>query len=196
MGQCYAAISNNLREAQSFGYIEELFVSKNRFIFLTISSAFYTFVKSFLRLLLIFLVSWSLSDQILSIQDISKLLAVCCVTLISFIGISMIGLTIILIYKKGDYLSLIFVGGSLIISGAIYPNDVLPQTLIYLSELLPLTHALDIIRNELVEEESRNSSYLATLKLVFLSIFYLALGYLCISKAIDFSRKKGTFSHY
>ena len=108
----------------------------------------------------------------------------------------MIGLTIILIYKKGDYLSLIFVGGSLIISGAIYPNDVLPQTLIYLSELLPLTHALDIIRNELVEEGSRNSSYLATLKLVFLSIFYLVLGYLCISKAIDFSRKKGTFSHY
>ena len=108
----------------------------------------------------------------------------------------MIGLTIILIYKKGDYLSLIFVGGSLIISGAIYPNDVLPQSLILLSELLPLTHALDIIRNELVEEGYGVSSYLAALKLVFLAILYLILGYLCVSKAIDISREKGTFSHY
>lgn len=196
MGQCYAAISNNLREAQSFGYIEELFVSKNRFIFLSISSTFYTFAKSFLRLVLIFIVSWFLSDQTLSIQDIFKLFAVCCVTLISFIGISMIGLAIILIYKKGDYLSLIFVGGSVIISGTIYPNDVLPQILIYFSELLPLTHALDIIRNELVEEGFQNSSYLAVSKLVFLAILYLVLGYLCISKAIDISRIKGTFSHY
>jgi len=196
MGQCYAAIGNNLREAQSFGYIEELFVSKNRFIFLSISSAFYTFVKSFLRLLLIFIVSWGLSDQILSMQDIITLLAVCCVTLMAFIGISMIGLTIILIYKKGDYLSLIFVGGSLIISGAIYPNDVLPQIFIYLSELLPLTHALEIIRNELVEEGIANSSYFAVLKLSFLAIFYLVLGYLFISKAVDVSRRKGTLSHY
>ena len=102
MGQCYLAISNNLREAQSFGYIEELFVSKNRFIFLSISSAFYTFAKSFLRLLLIFIVSWALSNQALSFEDIFILLAVCCITLISFIGISMVGLAIILIYKKGD----------------------------------------------------------------------------------------------
>lgn len=196
MGQCYAAISNNLREAQSFGYIEELFVSKNRFIFLTISSAFYTFAKSFFRLLLIFIVSWSLSDQILSVEDVFILLAVCCVTLVAFIGISMIGLTIILIYKKGDYLSLIFVGGSVIVSGAIYPNDVLPQSLIYFSELLPLTHTLDIIRNELVEEGVGSSSYHEAFKLLFLAILYLVLGYLCISKAIDLSRKKGTFSHY
>ena len=196
MGQSYAAISNNLREAQSFGYIEELFVSKNRFIFLSISSVFYTFVKSFLRLLLIFIVSWALSDQILSIQDIITLLAVCCITLVAFIGISMIGLSIILIYKKGDYLSLVFVGGSLIISGAIYPNDVLPQIFIYLSELMPLTHALDIIRNELVEESNVNSSYFSALKLIFLAILYIVLGYLSISRAIDTSRKKGTLSHY
>jgi ABC-2 type transport system permease protein len=196
MGQCYAAISTNLREAQSFGYIEELFVSKNRFVFLSISSAFYTFVKSFLRLLLIFIVSWALSDQTLLVEDIFILLAVCCITLVAFIGISMIGLSIILIYKKGDYLSLIFVGGSLIISGAIYPNNVLPQSLIYISELLPLTHTLDIIRNELVEEGVGSSSYHAALKLIFLSIIYLVIGYTSISKAIDISRKKGTFSHY
>ena len=159
-------------------------------------TAFYTFTKSFLRLLLIFIVSWALSNQALSFEDICILLAVCCITLISFIGISMVGLAIILIYTKGDYLSLIFVGGSLIISGAIYPNDVLPQILIYFSEFLPLTHALDIIRNELVEKGVNNSSYLAILKLVFLAFLYLLLGYLSISKAIDISRKKGTFSHY
>ena len=43
MGQCYSSVTLNLREAQSFGYIEELYVTKNKFIFLSISSVLYTF---------------------------------------------------------------------------------------------------------------------------------------------------------
>ncbi len=196
MGQCYSSVTLNLREAQSFGYIEELYVTKNKFIFLSISSVLYSFMKAFIRLLVIFIVSWYLSDQILSIQDILKLLIICFVTLLSFIGISMIGLSIILIYKKGDYLSLIFIGGSLIISGAIYPNNVLPQFLIYISELLPLTHALDLIRIELVELSSQTTSSLIAFKLLGLAIAYLIIGYISISKALDYTRKKGNLADY
>ena len=196
MGQCYSSVTLNLREAQSFGYIEELYVTKNKFIFLSISSVLYTFTKAFTRLLVIFIVSWYMSDQVLSIQDILKLLIICFDTLLSFIGISMIGLSIILIYKKGDYLSLVFVGGSLIISGAIYPNNVLPQFLIYISELLPLTHALDLIRIELVELTSQSTSSLMAAKLLILALAYLIIGYISISRALDHTRKKGNLADY
>ena len=196
MGQCYASITNNLREAQSFGFLEELYVSDNKFLAIFLSACAYTFVKSFIRLVIIFLISWFLSNQMLSIENILFLLAICILSLISFIGIALIGISIILVFKKGDYLSFIFVGGSLILSGAIYPNDVLPEYLILFAEALPLTHTLEIIRNELVEISSEPSANYPIMKLVVLSIFYLLLGYVLAIKSLSFSRQKGNVGDY
>ena len=196
MGQCYASITNNLREAQSFGFIEELYVSDNKFLTIFLSACAYTFVKSFTRLVIIFLISWYLSNQMLSIENILFLLAICVLSLISFIGIALIGISIILVFKKGDYLSFIFVGGSLILSGAIYPNDVLPEYLILFAEVLPLTHTLEIIRYELVEISSESSSNYSIIKLVALSIFYLLLGYFLSIQSLQYSREKGNLGDY
>ena len=196
MGQCYASITNNLREAQSFGFIEELYVSDNKFLTIFLSACAYTFVKSFTRLVIIFLIFWYLSNQILSVENILFLLAICVLSLISFIGIALIGISIILVFKKGDYLSFIFVGGSFILSGAIYPNDVLPEYLILFAEVLPLTHTLEIIRYELVEISSESSPIYSIIKLVALSIFYLLLGYFLAIQSLRYSREKGSLGDY
>ena len=84
----------------------------------------------------------------------------------------------------------------MILSGAIYPNDILPEYLILFAEVLPLTHTLEIIRYELVEISSEPSANYAIMKLVALSIFYLLLGYVLAIKSLSFSRQKGNLGDY
>lgn len=196
MGQCYGTVINNLRESQSFGYIEEMYITDNKFIFLCIAPVFYAFVKSFIRLIIIFGISWYLAGSILNTFDLILLLILCFITLVAFIGISLLGVSIILVFKKGDYLSLIFIGGSLLISGAIYPNEVLPEILIKISEILPLTHTLELTRDLLILENSSNFNHTSMLKLIFLSSLYLVCGYTVAKKSLKYSRKKGIFSDY
>ena len=196
MGQCYGSVINNLRESQSFGYIEEMYTSDNKFIFLCIAPVFYAFVKSSIRLIIIFGISWYLAGSILNIFNLILLLALCFITLIGFIGISLFGISIILVFKKGDYLSLIFIGGSFLISGAIYPNEVLPEILIKISEVLPLTHTLELTRDLLILENSSSLNYISMLKLISLSSLYLVCGYTVAIKSLKYARKKGIFSDY
>ena len=196
MGQCYGSVINNLRESQSFGYIEEMYTSDNKFIFLCIAPVFYAFVKSSIRLIIIFGISWYLAGSILNIFNLILLLVLCFITLIGFIGISLLGISIILVFKKGDYLSLIFIGGSFLISGAIYPNEVLPEILIKISEVLPLTHTLELTRDLLILENSSSLNYISMLKLISLSSLYLVCGYTVAIKSLKYARKKGIFSDY
>ena len=84
----------------------------------------------------------------------------------------------------------------MILSGAIYPNDVLPEYLILFAEVLPLTHTLEIIRYELVEISSESSPNYPIIKLVALSIFYLLMGYFLAIKSLRYSREKGSLGDY
>jgi len=147
-------------------------------------------------LIIIFGISWYLAGSILNIFNLILLLALCFITLIGFIGISLFGISIILVFKKGDYLSLIFIGGSFLISGAIYPNEVLPEILIKISEVLPLTHTLELTRDLLILENSSSLNYISMLKLISLSSLYLVCGYTVAIKSLKYARKKGIFSDY
>ena len=63
-----------------------------------------------------------------------------------FIGIAFLSCSFVLVYKQADpvnYFTNIIVT---LLSGIIYPVSVLPESIIKLSEVIPSTHSLEIIR--------------------------------------------------
>ena len=144
IGQCYSSITNGLREAQSFGYLEEVY-SNDNFLDNTFTIMLCIY-KIFFRVLLIFIISWHLSGESLGLKDILMVLFISIISTAPFLGIGLLGASIILKFKKGDYLPLLFIGGSMILSGAVYPNEVIPDILKNFANILPLTHSLELLR--------------------------------------------------
>ena len=195
IGQCYSSITNVLREAQSFGYLEEVY-SNDKFLVITLSPICYAFTKSFFRVLLIFIISWHLSGQSLGFTDILVVLVISIISVAPFLGIGLLGASIILKFKKGDYLPLIFIGGSMILSGAVYPNDVIPDILKSFANILPLTHSLELLRGTLIQDLSLNQLITPILWFAVLTITYILLGIFVFARVVRNCRKDGSFADY
>ena len=195
IGQCYSSITNGLREAQSFGYLEEVY-SNDNFLVITLSPLCYAFTKSFFRVLLIFIISWHLSGESLGVEDILMVLVISIISIAPFIGIGLLGASIILKFKKGDYLPLFFIGGSMILSGAVYPNDVIPDILKSFANILPLTHSLELLRGMLIQDLSLNQLIIPILWFSSLTIIYIMLGIYVFRKVIRNCLKDGSFADY
>ena len=195
IGQCYSSITNGLREAQSFGYLEDLY-SNDNFLVIIFSPICYAFTKSFFRVLLIFIISWYLSGEVLGIKDILIVLFISIISVTPFLGIGLLGASIILKFKKGDYLPLLFIGGSMILSGAVYPNDVIPDILKSFANILPLTHSLELLRGMLIQDLSLKQLMIPVLWFASLTITYTLLGIYVFGRVIRNCLKDGSFADY
>ena len=195
IGQCYSSITNGLREAQSFGYLEEVY-SNDNFLVITLSPLCYAFIKSFFRVLFIFIISWYLSGESFGFNDILMVLVISIISIAPFVGIGLLGASIILKFKKGDYLPLFFIGGSMILSGAVYPNDVIPNILNSFANILPLTHSLELLRGMLIQDLSFNQLIVPILWFTSLTIIYILLGIYTFGKVVQNCLKDGSFADY
>lgn len=195
IGQCYSSITNGLREAQSFGYLEEIY-SNDNFLAITLSPLCYAFTKSFFRVLLIFIISWHLSGESLGLKDILMVLFISIISTAPFLGIGLLGASIILKFKKGDYLPLLFIGGSMILSGAVYPNEVIPDILKNFANILPLTHSLELLRGMLIQDLSLNQLIIPILWFASLTTIYIFAGMYVFRKVIRNCLRDGSFADY
>ena len=113
-----------------------------------------------------------------------------------FLGIGLLGASIILKFKKGDYLPLLFIGGSMILSGAVYPNDVIPDILKSFANILPLTHSLELLRGMLIQDLSLKQLIIPVLWFASLTITYTLLGIYVFGRVIRSCLKDGSFADY
>ncbi len=104
----------------------------------------------------------------------------------SFIGFSMISVSLTLLFKKNIFSYLLSVA-SFLLAGISFPVEVLHSSLIYLAKLLPLTHL-----NTFSRASFSNQIDLESLKyLIFLSILYPIIGVLLLSVSEKFVKKRG-----
>jgi ABC-2 type transport system permease protein len=73
-------------------------------------------------------------------------------SLLAFSAIGMLSATFTVLFKRGDPLPWLFGSGSWLLGGVLYPSDVLPSSLQYVAELLPITHALRGLRAALLTD--------------------------------------------
>ena len=123
-------------------------------------------------------------------------LVISIISVAPFLGIGLLGASIILKFKKGDYLPLIFIGGSMILSGAVYPNDVIPDILKSFANILPLTHSLELLRGTLIQDLSLNQLITPILWFAVLTITYILLGIFVFARVVRNCRKDGSFADY
>jgi ABC-2 type transport system permease protein len=189
------AIGESIRQGQTTGTLELMLLSPTRLIVTLLSSSLWSYVFASLRVL-VYLVVGAMLGMRFEHANVPFALLSLVLAIISFNALGLFTASVIIMMKRGNPLGWALRVSSMVLSGVYYPVDVLPAWLRPLGQLLPLTHALELLRRSLLLGEGFTQLWGDLLILAGLTIVLLPLGVLACHLAIRVARTDGSLSHY
>lgn len=112
-------------------------------------------------------------------------------TAIAYIGLGMALQSIILLLRKGSFLCTIAYQVSIVFGGIYFPIDLLPKFMFWISQLLPITHALKIIRYA-ITHTGQAQPWSVFVPLLVTSFIYFGIGLFALQKSLAYTRQNGS----
>jgi len=141
------SLSTSIRNAQAFGYIDNLLHSKRNIFFVMLCMLAFPYMKGNLKFILYLFFACLISDFSLPLYVYVLASLILFASSLFLLGISFISGAFVLVYKQADpvnYMSNILIS---LFSGIIYPVSVLPDYLQAISEIIPVTYSLELLRS-------------------------------------------------
>lgn len=191
------ALTVSLREAQSFGYVEILFISRINPSYLFFCTSIYPFIKSILKFLFYILFLQIIGKyNFLPISLIISFMLLLAM-IIPFMALSFLSLSFVLYFKQADPINFIINLMLSIFSGILYPVSVLPLFMQNISYIIPLTSQLNSARHVLITNSMDEYifSNLFFMHIAF-SILFLLICIKFFKITINKVKIRGTISTY
>jgi ABC-2 type transport system permease protein len=116
--------------------------------------------------------------------------------MLAFLPLTLLVAAAVMIVKQAGNIATFLISGLALASGSFFPVSILPTWIRWISDVQPLTPALELARHELVGGVISGSAWLPTAKLAAFAIVLMPLSILAISSAIRFCRARGTLIEY
>ena len=160
-------------------------------------SFLYPIFFSLFRMFIFFIFAILFFDLTISFQNLGFIFLAIFLTLISFIGIGLLAGAYTISFKRGNPLSSVTQLSIVIISGIIFPVDLLPHWLQTFSNFIPITHSAELLRYLFLENsEINNFVFIKLFYLILSALILIILGNLLINLAIKTGKKNGTLMFY
>ncbi len=190
------SFANQIRSAQMMGTLEALLVTPTSVPSILFSSSLYNFLFTSIRVILYIAIGALLLGLRLHITSLFAFLLVMTLTILAFSGIGLLSAAFIIVFKQGSPISWLMGTASGLLGGVFYPVSVLPAWLKPFSFLLPITHALEAMRQVLL-----NGAGLGAVinEITILSLFVMILlptGLQSFGYGLKIARKEGSLIHY
>lgn len=197
----YLTISTNtfateIRTSQVVGTLESLLVTPTSISTILLSSHFYKLLSTSLRILTYFLIGVFLFGIQLQPVNLFALIVTFLLTLLPFFGLGLISASFILVFKQGNPIGSLLAMSSGLLAGVIYPVTVLPSWLKPFSDILPITHGLEAMRQILLNGAGLHEINHQLVFLFLLSILFLTAGFTAIYYGLNIAKKEGSLLHY
>lgn len=191
------SLTSSLREAQSFGFVEILFISKVDAVYIFLCSSLYPFIKSFVKFIFYIFLLQIIGDYNFLLISIIISFALFLIMIIPFMALSFLALSFVLYFKQADPINFIINLMLSIFSGILYPVSVLPPFMQSISNFIPLTSQLNSARYVLINN-SIDAYIFSNLFFIhiFFSIFFLFVSFRVFKVTIDRVKRRGTISTY
>lgn len=190
------SFSQSLRQEQFLNTLEPLLVtpvSTPRFL---IGSSLWDFLYATVRVALYLGVGAAFFGFRLSQTRLAPALAVLVLTLLAFMGLGVFAASFIMRFKRGNPVTWIMEATSNLLGGVLFPLAALPPGLKRAAFFIPMTHALEGLRQALLMGAGWN---VIVPQLVWLSVFIAViwpLGVFTFGRAVRRARADGTLGHY
>ena len=190
-----AGIGSRVREGQMMGTLELMVLSPNRLGLVLLSSGLWSHAQATLSIA-VYLVAGVLLGMDLSRAHVPMALASVALSVAAFNALGLIAASVVIIIKQGNPVSL-FVGlASALLAGVVYPVSVLPGWLQAVAQLLPLTHALELVRRSVLLGEGPATLLPSFLALTLLTAVLAPLGLWLCHRAVRIAQTDGSLSQY
>ena len=193
-----SGFASEIRQAQVLGTLEALLVTPTSVSTILMSSCLYSFLQTSLRVLLylgagVLLFGLKLTITLSGLMAVVVILAL---TIISFIGIGMTSAAFIIVFKQGSPIAWLVGTASGLLGGVLYPVNVLPGWIEPFSFLLPITHALEAMRQIMLNGVGLAAVNSQAKALTLFALVLFPLGLIAFAYGLRQARKEGSLVHY
>lgn len=189
------AIGGSVRQGQVTGTLELMLISPTRASTALVSSGLYSHIAA-AGTIVVYLAVGVLLGLRFGQANVPVALAAFILLVISCNALGLIGAAAVLVLKQGNPVNWIVSGASLVLGGVFYPTSALPAGLEAVSQLLPITHALEILRRSLLLGEGFDVLWPRFIALSALVAIYLPLGLWACHVAVDRAREDGSLAEF
>jgi ABC-2 type transport system permease protein len=136
----------SIRTAQMTGTFEAMLTTRAGIGALVAGSSIYTLVFSTLRSALLVAFGGAIFGMGLHIETWPAVVVIVALTITSTTALGIFSAGFIVLFKQGDPLNTAISGLSWLLSGVLYPKEILPGWVQSVASVLPMTHSLESLR--------------------------------------------------
>tara|TARA_B100001059_G_scaffold197581_1_gene203087 strand:- start:304 stop:1116 length:813 start_codon:yes stop_codon:yes gene_type:complete len=190
------SLSTSIRSAQAFGYIDTLLHSQRSTIFVMLCMFAYPYIKGNLKFILYLFLASSISGFSLPLHIYALASLILFSSSLFFLGIAFLSGAFVLVYKQADpvnYLTNILIS---LFSGIIYPVSVLPNYLQVISDVIPATFSLELLRSLIFNGYLIIEVDLDLIRSFFITSIIVIISIIVFNFAITKVKKDGSSGKY
>lgn len=196
VGVSLTTFASQIREGQLTGTLEATLMSPVRLSTILVYSSLWSYFFSSFRFVLYVGVGSLMYGVSMAQANVPSVLLIFLLTVLCFAGIGIIWASVVLLLKRGEPV-LTMVGLIVIVlSGVVFPREVLPGWMQFISELIPLSHALDGMRMAMLNgaEPAALADKIAIL--AGFAVVLLPAGIYAFNAAVDTAKRTGSLVEY
>ncbi|MEA3337844.1 MAG: ABC transporter permease [Chloroflexota bacterium] len=190
------SFARTIREAQTTGTLEAMLLTPTRLSTIILSSSIYDYGFVTFQVFVYLALGALLFDVNLSTGNIPGALVILLLTIITMTAIGIIAASFIMVLKRGDPVTVLFNGISLLLGGVYYPIALMPEWLQTLSRLLPITYSLAAMRLALLNDASFSELMPFIFALSIFGIILVPASLLIFRQAVHRAKVDGSLAHY
>jgi len=190
------SFSNNIREGQLTGTLEIILASPTRLFLFLFSSSLCGYIFTTFRMLLYFLVGILVFGLNAENANIIGASIIFILSIFCYVSAGIISAAIVLIVKKGESALNALGGISIILSGLLFPPELMPSWITKLTKLIPFTYSLHGLRMTILKGFSILTLKEDVIALLLFDIVFLLLSLWAFPYALKISKTKGSLMQY
>lgn len=188
--------SGAIRQAQMTGTLEAMLTTRARIGPLVAGSASYALLFTTVRTLLYVLFGAFVFRMPIAFDRWPEALAVMGLTITSTLALGVFAAGFIVLYKQGDPVTAALSGLSWLLSGVLYPKEILPEWVQNAASFLPMTHTLEAIRLVLLTGAKVGSISGSLIYLGAFSAVGIPIAIVWFKWAVSRARLEGSLARY
>jgi ABC-2 type transport system permease protein len=160
------------------------------------SSAAWDFTYGGIRVVLYLLFATLLFGVRLDVASPLGLILGVVLTLLSSAGLGILSASFVIYFKRGDPVNFLLSGMTTFLGSVFFPVEQLPEWIQPVSEFLPITWSLRIVRGGLLQGATLGDLSGALGRLALLTVILLPAGLICSRFAIRRAKQEGSLIQY
>jgi ABC-2 type transport system permease protein len=190
------SFAEKVRGEQVMGTLEAMLVSPTPTSVVIFSSTAWDFTWGALRVLIYLLCAVFFFGVKLKVTSPLALAAGISLTLLSSAGIGVLSASFILYFKRGDPINFFLLMGSTLFGNVIFPSQLLPHPIQWISDWMPMSWSLHVVRGALLNGDSFRDVAGPIGRLAILTAVLIPAGLLGARVAIQKAKREGSLAQY